>query len=101
MQELTRHRNGKGCHRVGRWENQQSDRMTNLILPGYWRRHVGKGNQAQHGKPRAVVVHQPAAREGQAGPFGVAERLVVPTKPGNAGGGKEPQLEGNARSSAG
>lgn len=31
---------------------------------------------------------QPDAREGQAGPDGVAERLVVPSKPGNAGGGK-------------
>jgi len=41
---------------------------------------------------------QPAARESQAGPFGVTERLVVLMKPGNAGGGKEPQLKGNARS---
>ena len=31
---------------------------------------------------------QPDAREGQAGRYGVAERLVVPEKPGNAGGGK-------------
>jgi group II intron reverse transcriptase/maturase len=33
---------------------------------------------------------QPDAREGQVGPDGVAERLVVPLKPGNAGGGKGP-----------
>jgi len=33
---------------------------------------------------------QPATRESQAGPFGVAERPVVPMKPGNAGGGKGP-----------
>ena len=33
---------------------------------------------------------QPDAREGQAGRAGVAERLVVPRKPGNAGGGKGP-----------
>jgi hypothetical protein len=32
---------------------------------------------------------QPDAREGQAGPFRVAERLVVPAKLGNASGGKE------------
>ena len=41
----------------------------------------------------AVVVevhHQPATRERPAGPCGVAERLAVPWKPGNAGGGKEP-----------
>ena len=30
---------------------------------------------------------QPDAREGQAGRSGVAERFVVPLKPGNAGGG--------------
>jgi hypothetical protein len=33
---------------------------------------------------------QPDAREGQAGPGQVAERPVVPPKPGNAGGGKGP-----------
>jgi hypothetical protein len=42
---------------------------------------------------------QPEAREGQAGPFGVTERLVVPSKPGNAGGGKGPQFKVNVRSS--
>ena len=36
---------------------------------------------------------QPDAREGQAGRTGVAERLVVPVKPGNAGGGKGPQFK--------
>ena len=44
---------------------------------------------------------QLAARESQAGPFGVTERLVILMKPGNAGGGKEPQLKGNARSNEG
>jgi hypothetical protein len=39
---------------------------------------------------------QPDAREGQAGRHGVAERLVVPMKPGNAGGGKGPQFKTNA-----
>ena len=41
--------------------------------------------------------HQPAAREGQAGPCEVAERPVVPTKPGNSGGGKGPRFKDNAR----
>jgi len=27
------------------------------------------------------------------GPIGVTDRLVVPTKPGNAGGGKEPEFK--------
>jgi RNA-directed DNA polymerase len=43
-------------------------------------------------------VTQPDAREGQAGPFGVAERFVVPKKPVNAGGGKGPQFKVNVRS---
>ena len=44
---------------------------------------------------------QPVAREGQAGCPGEAERFVVPRKPGNAGGGKGPQLKTNARSNNG
>ena len=41
---------------------------------------------------------QLAARESQAGPFGVAERLVGAMKPGNAGRAKGPLLKGKARS---
>jgi len=33
---------------------------------------------------------QPVTRERWTGPCGVAERFVVPTKPGNSGGGKGP-----------
>jgi hypothetical protein len=36
---------------------------------------------------------QPDAGEGKAGRAGVAERLVVPLKPGNGGGGKGPQFK--------
>src|SRR6516165_11196278 len=36
------------------------------------------------------------SREGQAGRFGVAERFVVPLKPGNAGGGEGPQFKTDA-----
>jgi len=42
-------------------------------------------------------IDQLATRERQAGPCGVAERSVVPRKPGNAGGGKGPQLKTDAR----
>ena len=46
-----------------------------------------------------VRIHQLEAREGQAGPYGVADRFVVPEKPGNAGRGKGPDFgyawEGN------
>src|SRR5439155_23338318 len=44
---------------------------------------------------------QLATRERQAGPCGVAERPVVPTRPGNSGGGKGPQLKTDARSNEG
>ncbi len=37
-------------------------------------------------------VSQPELREEQAGPSGVADRLVLLMKPGNAGGGKEPDF---------
>jgi len=43
-------------------------------------------------------VDQLAARERQAGLTEMAERLAVPTKPGNSGGGKGPQLKADARS---
>ena len=39
---------------------------------------------------------QPDAREGQVGRLGVTERFVVPTKPGNSGGGKGPQFKTDA-----
>ncbi len=44
---------------------------------------------------------QLATRERQAGPCGVAERSVVPKKPGNSGGGKGLQLKTDARSNEG
>src|SRR5882757_6470539 len=56
-----------------------------------------QGKRAQHGKPLGVVGDdQPDAGDGQAGRPGVAERLVVPPKPGNAGGGKGPQFKTDA-----
>src|SRR5882762_7150289 len=56
-----------------------------------------QGKRTKHGKPQSVVSEdQPEAREGQAGRPGVAERFVVPLKPGNAGGGKGPQFKTDA-----
>src|SRR3954454_2377335 len=56
-----------------------------------------QGKRTQHGKPQDVARDgQPDTREGSAGRPGVAERLVVPPKPGNAGGGKEPQFKTDA-----
>src|SRR6202040_275351 len=57
-----------------------------------------QGKRRQHGKPQRVIRDdQPDAREGRSGRAGVAERLVVPMKPGNAGGGKGPQFKTDAR----
>jgi len=39
----------------------------------------------------------PDLREGQTGPGGKSERLIVPKNPGNLGGGKEPQFKDSAR----
>ena len=61
-----------------------------------------KGTIRNTGSPSGdCCTDQLAARERQAGPTGVTERLVVLMKPGNSGGGKEPQLKGSARSSEG
>jgi len=45
--------------------------------------------------------NQPDAREGQAGRYGVAERPVLPEKPGNAGGGKGPWFKTDVTSRKG
>src|SRR4029077_17293396 len=53
----------------------------------------------QHGKFRAAdrrMPDQPEAREGETGLRGMAERPVLPTKPGNAGGGKGPWFKDDA-----
>jgi len=60
---------------------------------------LARGVLWQHGKSRAERsqgVPQPDAREGKAGLLGMAERPVLPSKPGNAGGGKGPWFKGNA-----
>jgi hypothetical protein len=61
-----------------------------------------QGKRTQHGKPQGVVSDdQLDTREGQAGRPGVAERPVVLTKPGNAGGGTGPQFKTDAARSEG
>src|SRR6266478_5621235 len=61
-----------------------------------------QGKRTQHGKPHGEVSDdQPNAREGQVGRHGVAERFVLPLKPGNAGGGKGPQFKTDSTSGEG
>jgi hypothetical protein len=55
-----------------------------------------QGNATREAPRRGRKDDQPEAREGQDGRPGVAERFVVPRKPGNAGGGKGPQFKTNA-----
>ncbi len=73
------------------------------IPPGYWRWHVCKELRSQHGKPRSaedLILNWTPARD-ESGLVGVADRLVVPTKPGNAGGGKGPELKEDVGSGKG
>jgi hypothetical protein len=61
-----------------------------------------KGTRRHTGSPSGDrSVDQLATRERKAGLTGMAERLAVPTKPGNSGGGKGPQLKADARSDEG
>ena len=57
---------------------------------------TARSQEGNHATREACLVAardgQPNAREGQVGPSEVAERLVVPLKPGNAGGGKGPSF---------
>ena len=60
------------------------------------------GPDATREAPAVILIQdQPAARERQAGPCGVAERFVGLTKPSNVGGGRGPQLKTDARSNEG
>jgi hypothetical protein len=89
--EPTRH-----CHGEGRCQGpstRSSDKR------GPWS-HRGNGDgmsveeiAGNTGNPRGWgCPPQPDAREGQAGPSRAADRLVVPSKPGNAGGEKGPDF---------
>src|SRR6202790_439392 len=81
-------------------ENERSDTFRRCA--GVVAAACTQGKRTKHGKPQGVVSDdQPEAREGQAGRPGVAERFVVPRKPGNAGGGKGPQFKTDAKSGEG
>ena len=60
--------------------------------------YTRKAHATRETPSRGRTHDQPEAREGQTGRDGVAERLVVPGKPGNAGGGKEPWFKADAGS---
>ena len=69
--------------------DELSEVVRPVAVPGYWRQHVHKESARNTGSPKAwSAKDQLDAREGQAGRHEVAERFVIPLKPGNAGGGK-------------
>src|SRR5258707_1291170 len=85
-----------------RRQNSARAKTTPRCYTGVLAAACTQGKRTQHGKPQGVVSDdQPEAREGQAGRPGVAERFVVPRKPGNAGGGKGPQFKTDATSGEG
>src|SRR5271169_6715497 len=58
-----------------------------------------KSKPTQHGRPLPVIgAGQRDAREGQTRPVGESERPIVPSKPGNAGGGKGPWFKTSVES---
>lgn len=86
-QEPNLHSKGEGHRRRIRG----NDRFSVDGPAGVWATARQKRKPVQHGKPGPVTsAGQRAAREGQARPVGVSERLIVPMKPGNSGGGKGP-----------
>src|SRR6201982_542630 len=88
---------GEGWHGWATRAKTTPSRCTGVVATA-----CTQGKRTQHGKPQGVASDdQPDAREGQAGRPGVAERFVVPLKPGNAGGGKGPQFKTDATSGEG
>jgi hypothetical protein len=90
MQKPTRHNNGEGRRDRG------SERDTHLIdLPGYVmtaraQEDLCATREVCLGVCRTAFRRQRLAREGQSRPGQMTDGLVIPMKPGNAGGGKGP-----------
>src|ERR1035438_1600201 len=76
-------------------------RVRPVATPGYWRRHVHKESVRNTGSPKAgsAMTNRTPARDRSAAI--VAERFVLPLRPGNSGGGKGPQFKTDATSSEG
>ena len=91
MREPTRLKYGEGRRCWGR----ESDRRTQRNRRGSDDGMYARGPSATREASRGGLCSQPNTREGAFGPREVAERPVVPKKPGNAGGGKGPQFKGS------
>ena len=90
----TRPDNGEGCYPSG-----SERRMHRRVPPGYWRQHAWKRGMdaTREALAGGHGTCQLTAREGQVRPVRVAERPTVPGKPGNAGGGKGPQVRSDVQ----
>jgi hypothetical protein len=90
MWEPTRHEFGEGrcCGMLGERSTLTHD-PTGVMATACLQTEIGRNTGNPNGGRSTAQLD---AREGQAGPCGVADRLVVPSKPGNAGGGKEPDF---------
>ena len=71
------------------------------VPPGYGRWHACTRRSDATREASAVGARdpQPTTREGQVGPFEVAERPVGARRPGNAGGAKGPEFKANVERS--
>ncbi len=90
MWKLTRRVHGESRRRGSLESDQCPYGSTGVIDDGMHRRKQQQPREALRGGGRG---RQPDAREGQAGPRGVAEGFVVALKPGNSGGAKGPQFK--------
>ena len=93
MREPTHLNYGEGRCRWGRRATQAPSGPAGVVATACKQRR----SSATRETPAVASERQPGAREGQAGPHGVAERLVVPGKPGNSGGGKGPQFKADVK----
>ena len=88
MRKPTRREYGEGCQRTG-----SERREHRPVPPGYWRWHADRRERVATREAPPVTWHASTGNpRGPAWAVGVAERPVVLEKPGNAGGGKGPQV---------
>jgi len=97
--EPTRRENGEGRRHWGTGGHTPAKRYEPVVPPGYLATAcLYTEIRRNTGSPRWCGSDpQPEAREGQIGPLGVADGSVLPTKPGNAGGGKGPEFKESVR----
>jgi hypothetical protein len=84
-------------------DREASETGTDPFRRGSGEGMCGRGKPMQHGKPDGVVERedQPVTCEGPTGRDRVTERPIVPSMPGNAGGGKGPWFKADATRSKG